>query len=608
MNWSKAIRVVFLLFVAGHCNLVLAQGSISIDLVEDRTYIAQGDAVKLTVRISNPIDSVEVVEGIRGNGYGMNLTRDQSDYAQLEINTSCGQALCPVVPGNNFPLLPGEAADFDFGLLKVGSDAIDGMLIRVSDIYLKLFGANQRVMNDVHLKRDFIAVVSADGQGDATYLNNMETTNPYAGSADIEATLSLQYPQSIPAGNDFEITGTLTNQGSEPINGSFILGYHNDVGAHSRSFRQISCLFKCVFNGQFPIKKDDSIDLKFRQVYYDAQQLFTGDFMLVDPYAIVKDKFGRSAYIYADHVFVKVTHTGNEPEPAVYPPIPDREALRLVNSADPVQRAVIYDPNTGKSWIPLPETQGMSFSEVLSETQAGGKFSGYSVASSEEVRTLFLDHIYASGLNYPDFALFVGSHELHGVAGSLLDLFGETLIEDHIGGRTRYARAMVADVPESGSESVSLGIWQQNIDTGLFAMSGSFSQGSFYRSQYEGMGTWLVSSAGRGSHTEAFKAPARNDFRYGELFLASVSVGGNQYKASFRVIDKTSMTLELVSMIDEFTLDPVASFDHDNLILKIPKLEYFVFPDEAVYFDVELKLIPNTNPVQFKVVSAEPVR
>lgn len=603
----RDIKIAFLLVLALQSYPIFAQSPITVDLVTDRSYISPGGEITLLVEISNPVDSGTTIEGLSGSGYGLNLGTQSRHFAEFTANGQCRQGLCPVDPAKDLPVQPGTSAQFYFNSLRVSADAPEGLLIRVSDIRLQLTSSEQRHINDVHLQRDFVAIVSPGGQGDSAYLNAQLTANPKAGSANIDATLSLQYPDTVTAGNHIEVTGTIKNHGSEPITSHFILGSLQHLGNHVSSYRQIFCQFKCLYNGQFPLLHGDTIDVLFRQLYYESDFLFSGNLQIKGPHAIVRDRLNRTAYVYADDININVTHPGGVSSPATYPPIPERQPLTLTTSRDPSPRTVVYDPNTRKSWIPLPESQGMSFAQVLAETNTGGRFEGYSIANSEEVKTLLLNHIYASRLDYPDYALFVGNKDLHVVSGTFLDLFGETLASDHVGGTTRYGQAMVSDAPEPGNQSVNMGIWQQNGSTGIFGMTGSFSKYSFHASQSAGMGTWLVNNSERTGTTLALSDSDGTDFRYGQLFISSVTVDGQNYKASFSVINKDDFVLELVSIVDEFSREPEAIYDAESLILQIPRLGYFVFPNDYVYFDVQLVLIPDTDPPQFRVITAESV-
>ncbi|MBC53358.1 MAG: hypothetical protein CMQ34_05920 [Gammaproteobacteria bacterium] len=582
---------------------VIAQSPITADLVTDRSFVSPGGEIKLVIEITNPADSGITVERYGGGGYGVNH-RQPGPSAKLNIIDGCGQALCPVDASQGFPLPPGSSAQFYWYALSVASDAPAGHVYRVSSMSLKLTGPEFRSINDVHLQRDFVAIVAPDGQGDGATLNALDTTNPKAGSANINATLALNYPDTVRAGRHVEVSGTLHNHGDEPIVGYFILGSDRHLGSHVNAYRQISCRFKCLYHGQFPLEQGESIDVLFRQLYYEDDFLFAGNLNIMGPHAIVTDRLGRNAYVYADDIDINVTHTASNPTPAVYPAIPAREPLVLSTSSDSPSGHVVLDPNTGKHWLPLSVSQGMSFSQVVAETRAGGRFEGYSIASSEEVKTLFLNHNHASQLDYPDYALFGGHRDLHGVTGTLLGLVGETLVDAHAGGTTRYGQGMVADVPEPGGQTVIMGVRQQNNTGSVFGMSGSFSLGSFYFTQYDGMGTWLVKSPARTGTGQALHSKDEVDFRYGQLFIASVDVAGQTYQVSLRVIDKHDLTLELVSIVDEFSREPAAIYDVQSLILQIPRLGYFVFPDDTVYFDVEMVLVPGTDPMQFRVISA----
>ena len=86
-----------------------------------------------------------------------------------------------------------------------------------------------------------------------------------------------------------------------------------------------------------------------------------------------------------------------------------------------------------------------------------------------------------------------------------------------------------------------------------------------------------------------------------------MDVEGQTYQVSFRVVDKHELILELVSIVDEFNREPAAMYDVQSLILQIPRLGYFVFPDDMVYFDVEMVLLTDADPILFRVIRADDV-
>ncbi|MDP2283923.1 MAG: hypothetical protein Q8L06_07270, partial [Pseudohongiella sp.] len=220
----RDVKVAFLLVIALQSYPIFAQSPITADLVTDRSYISPGQEIRLVVEISNPVDSGITIERLSGSGYGLNLANQNRHYAEFTASTQCSQGLCPVDPAKGFPIRPGTSAQFYFNTLRVNAATPVGLLIRVSDIRLKLTSSEQRNINDVHQQRDFEAIVSPGGQGDSAYINAQLTANPKAGSANINATLTLHYPDTVTAGNHIEVTGTISNHGSEPITSHFILG------------------------------------------------------------------------------------------------------------------------------------------------------------------------------------------------------------------------------------------------------------------------------------------------------------------------------------------------------------------------------------------------
>ena len=599
-------RVVLLLTLQFVALFTYAQSPITATLLQDRAYLAPGEEIALNIRITNPADSAKVISAVSGGSSGGLLAASQQYIDYPVANHECSSLLCPLSPESGFPILPGTSADFSFSTLRVSSEAPSGTDIEIMDIYLKLSGPNDRYYNDVHLQNNFRALITPDGEGDQAYLASLDTHNDKAGSASINASLSLSYPASPTAGRHIEIIGTLSNHGDEPITDSFVLGSHRHLGTHRSSFRQLSCLYKCLYNHKFPLDKGESMDIRFRELYYEADTLFTGGIQITGPHAIVKDSLGRTAYIYANDINILVKQPGVEYSPTDFPSIPDRQALVRLTSPDQSD-AVVFDPNTGKSWLTLSKTQGMSYAEVLAHTQPGGRFAGYSIASSEQVKELLLNHLYASEVDYPGYALFSGAKELHEVTGTFLDLIGTTMADQHKNDVNKYAQAMVADAPEDGAASSVLNVWQYNIDTGLFAQSGSFSLHSYYTTQYQGLGTWLVSNEMISGNPEAPMSVDEADFRYGELFIASVDIGGQSHQVTLKVVNEPQMILELVSIQEEYQLEPVASFDSETQRLQIPKMKYYVFPATTLYFDVELQLVRSEAPIHFRLVTAEPV-
>lgn len=584
----------------------LAQGEITADFVQDRGVLVPGIAFPLIIEISNPDDSGIVIENWRGGSGG---SSEGSQYFQLEFVETCGNvSFCPVDQGNTFPIYPGHSAQFYHYMLNINSDAPTGALVRVRDISLKLTTTNYRQLNDIHLQHDFIGIISSGTPVSPSYLESLDTKNPKAGQAQVVAELTLRYPSQVQAGESIEVTGTILNLGNEEITGLFILGSDRHQGSLLNSFRQIFCQFKCLYSGEFPLQINEQVDVLFRQFYYENDYLLTGDLAIRGPHAIIRDSLNRNAYLYTDDIEIEITHNGTIGEPSPPRIVPDRAPLERSSAMDPSGRTVVYDPNTEKSWILLSETQGLALPKVIFETRDGGQFAGYSVASSNEVRTLILNHIYASGSNYPSYALYQGSQDLHDLAGTFLDLIGTTHAPGQNIGNTRYARGMVADAPEPGQRTVEMSAYQQNTPGSIFGTHGSFNISSYYASGYSGMGTWLVSNPvweqPTTSNEQEIKA-VDNDpvYSYGQLFLASLTIANTEirYKVTFKLIDKVNSVFELVSVLDEYNRPTQATYDDTSHLLHIPRVGVSVFPEEYVYYDVTLDWIPDSDPPRFRV-------
>ena len=52
-----------------------------------------------------------------------------------------------------------------------------------------------------------------------------------------------------------------------------------------------------------------------------------------------------------------------------------------------------------------------------------------------------------------------------------------------------------------------------------------------------------------------------------------------------------NITVELISVFDEYSREPAANYDVESLILEMPRVEVSVFPDDHLYFEVHMKHI-----------------
>ena len=75
----------------------------------------------------------------------------------------------------------------------------------------------------------------------------------------------------------------------------------------------------------------------------------------------------------------------------------------LVTGADPAfgANSLTIDTQTELAWLNLSFTAGLSYNQVLADTQPGGMFSGYTFATSQQVGDLYADAGIGVAGNYP---------------------------------------------------------------------------------------------------------------------------------------------------------------------------------------------------------------
>lgn len=621
LNFKTIFTGLLTASIATLAGTISAREGVRVDWLDDRTYLATDDTIDLVFEVTNPANSGVEIHGFLTTTVFIDApyvsTPQDGDYfLRTRYPKNCGRVdYCAVGEENGYPILPGETRKFYFAQLTATEAAQEGTELLLKNMRLYPHDDEFRKLSDLNFERNFLAIASNRGPEDPFNLGARNTRNPWAGSATIDAVLNLDYPQSIEAGEPIEIIGTLTNLGPEEIRNSIVLIDTAKRGTHSRSFDEVPCRFKCGISGSFPLFEADSLDMLMTQLFYRDEFLHSGNITLKNPHAVVTDRKYRTAYIYTDDVEISVKHE-SEVSPILRPvePIPVREPLFLLESSDPGKPQAVFDPNSGLAWLPLSATMGMSLARVTSQTQIGGQFEGFSVAHSDEVKNLLLNHYWASGLNLSEHRLFLGEYPKYEATGPLIDMLGESpnLRPFEVGYRT--AKGLVADAPEDGYRFVELAISQSKPFGGSFFRYGAANIRSIYAGELADNGVWLVREGldyklPQEALNFELNAPGAKiaEYEYGQLFLASVSVGDSQYKVSFRLVDREETILELVSVLDEFNQQPAANYDLNSLVLSIPSLGYFVFPDTYLYFSVELQSIRESNPPRFRLISSVPI-
>jgi hypothetical protein len=148
--------------------------------------------------------------------------------------------------------------------------------------------------------------------------------------------------------------------------------------------------------------------------------------------------------------------------------------------------SVTVDTSTGLAWLNLNEAAGLSYNQVLAETQAGGRFSAFRFATFQEVLNLYSSAgIPATGY-YPLSATSIQS--LFSLIGTTGLINGEPgvigLSGTSVGGGAYCAPAIYA-VGNNGVEEYS-------VTDGGITPGGSSAYGASY--SFPELSSWLVRS------------------------------------------------------------------------------------------------------------------
>src|ERR1022692_2554127 len=68
---------------------------------------------------------------------------------------------------------------------------------------------------------------------------------------------------------------------------------------------------------------------------------------------------------------------------------PLKASLFLTDDANFGPNSITVDTSTGLGWLNVTKTSGLSYQQVLSQTQAGGMFGGFRFATVQEVLQLY---------------------------------------------------------------------------------------------------------------------------------------------------------------------------------------------------------------------------
>ena len=313
----RKCRVIVLTTLLMFASEAYSAERIRADVVTDIDFISSGETMALQVRLDNPPDSGIVIASA-GFSFQRNEMQQLREFPFLEIMNSRGCSMgrsdanmgpaCETVSNDVFPVRPGESVLLVYRYLKVSDEAPPGSIINFKDITLRMYDSNDRLLPDLHLERDMVRVIAASGMQQS--LPQLDTANSMAGSADLNMSLLLKYPERVDAGNSFNIEVTLINHNHE----QFVVNPFLAMFAVNRAYKIHPCspVDPCD-EGRFSIGPGESKEgIKFK-VEYVAPLLRLGFWDVPEPHIRVIDSLGREANLYAEPVRIIIDHPTHLP-------------------------------------------------------------------------------------------------------------------------------------------------------------------------------------------------------------------------------------------------------------------------------------------------------
>lgn len=410
------ILSVLALLPMGNLN---AQSDPSLHILNPVGFVRPGETFEVLAELINPADSGVVIERISGGGSGRQgsvYNNPDNRQAMMRDDQARRQALMermrtgmvdryPVTTGA-FPLHPGESLQFVLQSGQMPSFAQPGEDIAMVNLRVKL-EVGSSIDGAVYADYNVVRVASVDGSGDTSTFDLSELESKQAGTMFTDLYAEFSHPASVTAGESFTMEATVTNRYAYPVNLQTGLamqgGFRNWKGDHSRSFRFVECRDACQKPSEINLEPGASASFQLGTYYYENESVFEGELVLDGFVLSAVDHVGRHEMreITAQPVTVSVVAGADL---RVAPTIP--EALQLLDLYNAGDQMLVYDPNTGNEWLKLTAGEGYSPQEMLRAIQSNGDFAGFRLASSEEVETLYLNHLNASGVELRDYAVY----------------------------------------------------------------------------------------------------------------------------------------------------------------------------------------------------------
>ncbi len=625
-RYLSSPTVFFILSLLAFATEAQAQPQVEARVLNPVAFLEPGASDELLIELTNPTGSGITVTGVSGGGYSGGYIGYTPGFAPGEpifwsIDNppkfvpitqrplGCESFAC--LESGEFPLRPGESLVLRAWRITMGDMAPEDTLIFFTMMRLSLSGLpGQEPSQYLYLDKNVVRIAGSPGGEYPAKFADLTIDSEQAGFPSTDVQGQLHYPTILRAGDHFNVSATLKNNGEHRLTQLRLMSLSAQHGEHGDSYDYRNCRTDCQLTGPAVFNSGVERMLDLGNFYYKNELLKPGVLKLYPPVFYALDHLGRQVTFNIDataiEIMVTTEDSGVSPNPATAE-IPQRQPLRNADFATTGDALLLHDPNTGNDWMHLSQSKSMSLHEVQQETSPGGRFAGFSIASSMQVETLLLNHLHATGISA--FGYMLHTPRESAVNQALLD-FMAMIDEVETSISSPVLQAVVSDLPaqsENFSEQISVLYLRPNRPAGfLFVEPSGLYRETYTAAQYYLFSTWLVRSA-----SEKPERPlTQTSFFERTLHIPSVAVDGKRYTVNLEMLDAVSYRLKLISLQslpDDAITSETVVFSNATGRVRIPRASLLLTSEETQYYEIELEFLPNSNPAVFDVIDLRPI-
>ncbi|GFZ84550.1 hypothetical protein GCM10011403_30060 [Pseudohongiella nitratireducens] len=291
-----------------------AEQRIRADVITDIAYISPGETQTLQVRVNNPEDSGVVIANASFlpqryevellNRYSFLEIIEANGCPLLDNNASYGlKRACDTKRNDVFPINPGDSVTMTYRYLDIAESATPGTILLMSNITLRMYDTDDRLLPELYLDRDLIRIVA--DPDNPQVLPSLNTINPMAGIVRAEMDLFIDYPEIVQVGDTFELNARVVNHTDQ----EYTLSKSLSGTSFGAAYNVRGCSIPQVCQKrQLKIGANESVEGLTFPVRYRALVYKQNIWEVPRPTLRITDSIGRVGYIYADPIRVAVEH------------------------------------------------------------------------------------------------------------------------------------------------------------------------------------------------------------------------------------------------------------------------------------------------------------